>query len=681
MSEPDISTLARRLAEQNNVDWRALSGSGPEGKVVERDVLDFLARVMAGAEATDPTPEPLPEGMEAWPDQDLHEVRAGVGESASLGDLRQELADSVRPDDDPDAAGDTFSGETYGAAESVPFGSAHDAPHGSSDGAVAVDEDIFLFDEEGEAGGDTQQAGGSDGFATSGSGVGDGAAPAHGSTGVGEASDVDGGDDLGDLLVAGDEFDDEPGDSAGAAGHEDLSNTFGGVTAGDFPAANDDPFDGEPSADVDHGSGDDGGAFAAGSADHVEDSGVDDSPWSQPLTSSTSSDEASGTGGAHEDMAASRHDWGSDIALGRDKASAFGGDEADDGGLWGEPQTASTSDDDLWAGGGDSAAQSGEAVSDTVSAADEIDPWLSPASSSASPFDTGTGDAADGSGADSGADSASAVWQAADTSAQDLPAQDLTAQDLSAPDRHETFDDGEADFGHGSATEGGAEIGRGFTAEDEAEIGHGLPAEADMGHSFTADAGAQSQAEETGLDQAPAALSAHDLPLARSATILRRHIDLSALAASQLSVGNELGFDEPLGVAPFLLRAVAKAASQIDVPSNHVAMAVLDRGLELRRVGDAADRSFASLVAELGEPTVIEDEPRLVAADLSGLDLDEVVLDLDVPVVTLGRILYDNQRGAYRSTLALSGAIQPEAGARLLARVAELLDAPVRLVL
>src|SRR5690606_35793833 len=70
VSEPDIATLARRLAEQNNVDWRTLSGTGPDGKIVERDVLDYLARVMAGDEAVNPTPEPLPDGMEAWPDQD-----------------------------------------------------------------------------------------------------------------------------------------------------------------------------------------------------------------------------------------------------------------------------------------------------------------------------------------------------------------------------------------------------------------------------------------------------------------------------------------------------------------------------------------------------------------------------------------------------------------------------------
>jgi resuscitation-promoting factor RpfA len=65
--EPDIAPLARRLAEENNVDWRRLSGTGEGGRVVERDVLGYLARVMAGDEAVDPTPEPVPEGMAAWP--------------------------------------------------------------------------------------------------------------------------------------------------------------------------------------------------------------------------------------------------------------------------------------------------------------------------------------------------------------------------------------------------------------------------------------------------------------------------------------------------------------------------------------------------------------------------------------------------------------------------------------
>ncbi len=99
MDQPDIAPLARRLAEENNVDWRRLNGSGDDGRVVERDVLEYLARVMAGEEAVDPTPEPVPLGMEAWPEDD---VRAFAG------------------DDDVDEAAEATS---------------------------TVEDDIFLFDE------------------------------------------------------------------------------------------------------------------------------------------------------------------------------------------------------------------------------------------------------------------------------------------------------------------------------------------------------------------------------------------------------------------------------------------------------------------------------------------------------------------------------------------------------
>ncbi|MDF1523911.1 MAG: E3 binding domain-containing protein [Trueperaceae bacterium] len=78
MNEPDIAPLARRLAEENNVDWRRLEGTGDGGRVVERDVLGFLARVMAGEEELDPTPEPVPEGMAAWPEDDVAGYRAGA---------------------------------------------------------------------------------------------------------------------------------------------------------------------------------------------------------------------------------------------------------------------------------------------------------------------------------------------------------------------------------------------------------------------------------------------------------------------------------------------------------------------------------------------------------------------------------------------------------------------------
>ena len=71
MSEPTIAPLAKQLAEENNVDWRVLQGSGSDGSIVEKDVLTYLAKVMAGEEAMNPTAEPTPEGMEAWPEEDV----------------------------------------------------------------------------------------------------------------------------------------------------------------------------------------------------------------------------------------------------------------------------------------------------------------------------------------------------------------------------------------------------------------------------------------------------------------------------------------------------------------------------------------------------------------------------------------------------------------------------------
>ncbi|WP_211256763.1 E3 binding domain-containing protein, partial [Thermus aquaticus] len=59
--------LARRLAEENGIDWRRLKGTGPDGTIVERDILAFLAKVMAGEVDLPPMPEsppPLPPAEE-----------------------------------------------------------------------------------------------------------------------------------------------------------------------------------------------------------------------------------------------------------------------------------------------------------------------------------------------------------------------------------------------------------------------------------------------------------------------------------------------------------------------------------------------------------------------------------------------------------------------------------------
>lgn len=88
MAEPKITPLARRLAEENGIDWRRLQGTGPEGTIVERDVLAFLVKVMAGEVDLPPAPEeppPLP------PEEELKRVQEVLDrEGVDLEDLLPE---------------------------------------------------------------------------------------------------------------------------------------------------------------------------------------------------------------------------------------------------------------------------------------------------------------------------------------------------------------------------------------------------------------------------------------------------------------------------------------------------------------------------------------------------------------------------------------------------------------
>ncbi len=85
MEEPKITPLARRLAEENGIDWRRLKGTGPDGAIVERDILAFLAKVMAGEVDLPPMPEsppPLP------PEEELKRAQAALErEGVNLSDL------------------------------------------------------------------------------------------------------------------------------------------------------------------------------------------------------------------------------------------------------------------------------------------------------------------------------------------------------------------------------------------------------------------------------------------------------------------------------------------------------------------------------------------------------------------------------------------------------------------
>ena len=82
---PPIAPLARRLAEENNVDWRTLQGSGDGGSIGERDVLNYLEQVMLGVKPVDPTPEPLPEGVKAWAEESAATPEAQTAPSPATG--------------------------------------------------------------------------------------------------------------------------------------------------------------------------------------------------------------------------------------------------------------------------------------------------------------------------------------------------------------------------------------------------------------------------------------------------------------------------------------------------------------------------------------------------------------------------------------------------------------------
>ncbi len=530
MSEPDITPLARRLAEQNNVDWRRLQGSGDGGRIVERDVLDFLARVMAGEEAVDPTPEPLPEGMEAWPEQDIASVRQGVGEAATLGELRHEIGSAVREE------------------------------------APAVDEDVFLFDDEPTPAPPMTEA----------------PAPAAEETAAPASAD-----DLDDLLVSGD----EPLPVDQGAGEEPV---FGAMAGQDGAR----PGEDEPTAEPEPG-------------------------------------------------------WGHGIHLGQ-PSHAEAEPEAPD--IWGEPAAPAGPDVDLFAEAEDGASPAGPAESTSASADEGPDLWSATTESEEAAEPVAGGEA----------------WTEEPVAGEEAWTETPATRDAGA-----AYDAWAAPSAWGE----GADGGDASTAEETSGA-------TDVDASGTADAAAAEEpAAVVGAAEARDELGAvpssgfEGLPLARLRLALRRHVDVSALASAQLAVSQELGHEEPLGAAPFVLRAVAKAAAEMGGGFGQVALAAFGEGVTLRRVDGAATRPFAEIVGELSGPGVEEDEAGLVVADLSGLDVDEVVLDLDLPVLSLGRILYDNQRGGYRSTLTLAGDLPGEAGARLLSRVAELLDSPVRLVM
>ncbi len=725
MSEADISPLARRLAEENNVDWRVLQGSGAGGKVVERDVLEFLARVMAGEEELDPTPEPVPDGMDAWPEDDIRsfqqELRASR-KSVGLEDIQKELS-----------AADRFGGADLDGA-AVPDGrDAAGAPDVAQPAAAdddafrgAISEDIFLFDDEDENDLVAGRASASE-------------VPAPATPGD-EPDDLDE-----DLLIAGDDgastdvayarSGTDAGDDAGGAAFaarsvperavplraEGLPDVFGEAQ----PPA---PAYGYGERDDIFGST--AGEEASRAAPHLEperEEQADLEPayrepayrepayrepayrepaYGEPMGGEPTYEEPAYEGPAHAESS----DEGLDLAgrnpsdldeAGLDEA---GPDEAgmDEGGLDdGVLDGAGPGDGGLDDGRLAEPAREERVASGRFGAPAELEGSdLEAADRELPDLDVPDLDDLGDLGLEDDARSEEAFeaplgsgkrepdegsWTArggGDREGEEPETFDVEALPTAAQEDPSAADEATAaELGH-SEREWDEAI-RDASLRLEAEEGAALePAEADWREEATGSAGG-GIAPDDADDALPPEPREGSLPLVTHGTLLRRHVDLTALAGAQLVVSQELGHEEPLSPTVFLLRAAAKAASDADWDGD-VALADLHGdGARAHRVSDAAERPFRDLLTAIrgSEPRALEAGVALVVADMSELGIDEAVLHIGPPVLTLGRILYDNQRGSYRSTLALSGDVAPERGAALLTRVAELLDAPVRLVL
>ncbi len=101
MMEPQISPLARRLAEENSIDWRVINGTGPEGRVIERDILTYLARIMSG----EIDPPSLPDASEQPPSHgmtmpDLGSVSNLAAASAGMAKEGIDLSSLLNPSGD-----------------------------------------------------------------------------------------------------------------------------------------------------------------------------------------------------------------------------------------------------------------------------------------------------------------------------------------------------------------------------------------------------------------------------------------------------------------------------------------------------------------------------------------------------------------------------------------------------
>ena len=617
MAEVEISPLAKRLAEENNVDWRSLAGSGEDGRIVERDVLDYLARVMAGDEAADPTPEPLPDGMEAWPDGPPAESDGSGWMASASGDTPAAAGDDdlleVESGDGASGGSDEWSpGEWGGDSWS----------DGASTGASNDDDDFF-------AGmGDLQGEGG----------------------------------------AAGDEGGFEFGSDEGGSTFD-----FGETESGAYGQGAHDS--GGADFDFDSGGADDRSVFDTSSMEPAIDEGIfvfDDEPATGDRVDQA--EEQPGTGidswsGGVADEGATELASGDQVETGGDRTFEGGvqGADARPGAASVDPEepsndpfTASAEPQDgspdprAAAPHEETAAESFDFAPDERSEGGDVEhtPWEGAGATDAQVE-------AEVSTAGAG------VWER-DEAASDLPSSDApwTAVAEEPAARPAAATAKEYDF----LDRADESLPDGVRIEEE---GHRVVRSGAYGAAAVATA-----VETQASDPVPEVRGR-----VGGGIVLRREVDVTAVVEAGRALAQELGGEPSL--AAFLLRAAVRAGTPWPLATEGAEVGVArlsDEGVSVSVVAGARAMPFRDLMGASGGGRDDDDGAALAVADVSELGIDEAVLDLGLPVLTIGRVL-GAEGGPLHATLTLSGTSAPESGSKFLARVADLLAAPVRLVL
>ncbi len=698
--EPDIAPLAKRLAEENNVSWQQLNGSGANGKIVERDVLEYLARVMAGEEALNPTAEPVPEGMEAWPEEDAQgfAVKQAAPVSTMVEDPPDNLLDTGL-DDLLDVSEDAFLAD---------FSDDFDVFAGATSEATD-DEDIFLFDDDLSESSAKEDDFTSSLMAEAEIASEEDANDAFAATEFEDSFELDIDDedefsvqasqssqDLDDLTQDVDDLmfaeegsaelsadlasDSEFGNDLFATGFNDnldLDEDLGSLFNDDSSANEDETLD--LKSDDDFGVG----VLADLLPDNVfsdDFSLMDDSDDSEfegledsfvDLSEDLDSDELELSGDFEAETSAFTDPSEDDSA---DMFLADDSDQMDD--LFDTDLLSadvSTEDDSL-----------GDLLDDSLSVSHEVDSLFQEDRVEFFEASEASDDLFAESELDRFSETAEELEAAPDSVSEDLFEDDFV--ELSVAEAVEVLDAVEDTQEQVSVVDVSADEVVEVEAEADAVVfeGEDLAAE-----ELELEVAAETVTEEVTLESRETAkdaefeplpviaapVSQESLAVAAPSVVIRRYIDVSSLDQVRAVVAKELK-QENLSYDAFLLRAAAKVFGE-----KVAVLSIDDEGFSAKQ-GNALSGALRNTVTALENAEVLADLSQLdlVVVDISSYGLDEIVLNAGVAVLSLGRTTVDEAQAKQMTSLALSGDISVAKAAKQLAELAELLSQPLGLI-